>query len=267
MDLFGFLLLLAAGCAAGFLAGFFGVGGGIILVPILLVYFKTAGVSSLVATHLAFGTSLLVVVFAAASSTYKHHKNGHIIWRAVLVIGAVSALAAIGGSMLAAALRGSTLQTIFALAISFVAVRFLLDSKKRKEDREPQLSVPALSLTGAAAGIIAPLAGIGGGVVSIPMMSYLLRFPLKKAVGTSSATIVITATVATVGYVVKGWGETLLPEYTLGFVDYLAAIPLILGTLPCGALGAAASHRSNVKNLRKLFGVLLLVVAVKMLFF
>lgn len=84
------LLLIIAGCVAGYLAGFFGVGGGIILVPVLIIYFQSIGVTSLVATHLAFGTSLLVVVFTSLGSSYRYFKNGHVVARAVALIGLAS---------------------------------------------------------------------------------------------------------------------------------------------------------------------------------
>ncbi len=99
------------------------------------------------------------------------------------------------------------------------------------------------------------------------MMYNFLKFPLKKSLGTSSATIVITATAAAAGYVMKGLGNTLLPDHTLGYVDYINSIPIIIGTLPTARLGAMVAHKTNVDVLRKFFAVFLLVVATKMFFF
>ena len=104
MDLQSGILLLGVGLLAGFLAGLFGVGGGIILVPILLYFFQNIGVSSLVATHLTFGTSLLIIVFTSASSAYEYSRNGHVVWKGVLWMGLSSVAGAWLGSSVAAGL-------------------------------------------------------------------------------------------------------------------------------------------------------------------
>lgn len=265
------LLLLAAGALTGFLAGFFGVGGGIILVPILLWFFAgPLGISTLVATHLTFGTSLLVVIFASLTSGFQYSKNGHVVWKAVVVIGIASVLGALGGATLAATLQGKTLQRIFAFVVSVAALRLLLESKPPSGETEMRLGPAGLAGIGLVTGAVSSLAGVGGGVFSIPMMYYFMRFPLKKALGTSSATIVITATAAMIGYVIHGWGDPLMAQYagfTLGYVDYLHALPVIAGTLPLARLGARTAHKTDVDRLRMLYAVFLLAISVKMFFF
>jgi uncharacterized membrane protein YfcA len=267
MEISGLLLLLLAGCLAGFLAGFFGIGGGIILVPILLFYFQSIGVSSLVATHLTFGTSLLVVIFASLSSAYQYSKNHHVLWKAVLFMGVASIVGAFLGASIAAGLQGKSLQRIFAAVVTIAALRLLSESKKSKDGSGPNMSPAGLSAIGLVVGVVSSLAGVGGGVFSIPMMYYFMKFPLKKALGTSSATIVITALAGSIGYVVKGLGNPLLPPSTLGYVDCLHALPVMVGTLPLAGLGASAAHKTRVDLLRKIYAVFLLVIALKMFFF
>lgn len=267
MDALNLLLLLLAGCLAGFLAGFFGVGGGIVLVPILLYYFHSIGVSSLVATHLTFGTSLLIVIFASLTSAVQYSRNRHVVWKAVLYIGVASVAGALLGTTIAGGLQGKSLQRIFAVVVTFAAVRLLVESKKPSGEPAMNLSSVRLILIGLIVGLVSSLAGVGGGVFSIPMMYYMMKFPLKKSLGTSSATIVITALAATLGYIVRGWGNILLPSHTLGFVDYLHAVPIIVGTLPFATLGAWTAHRTKVDVLQKVFAVFLLAVAMKMFFF
>lgn len=106
MDIGSILVLLLIGCISGLLAGFFGVGGGIVLIPFLLYYFQSSGVTSLVATHVTFGTSLMVILFSSLASSYQYYRNSQVLWRAVLVIGLASVVGAFGGSMLAGALEG-----------------------------------------------------------------------------------------------------------------------------------------------------------------
>lgn len=261
------LLLLVAGGVTGFLAGFFGIGGGIILVPILLFYFQHIGVSSLVATHLTFGTSLLIIIFASSTSAYQYFKNGHVIWKAVLLLGIASAVGAFIGTNIAADLQGKTLQRIFATVVAVSAARMLVEADKSTGEPKPNLGLAGLGLTGIAVGLVSAVAGVGGGIFLVPMLYNVLKFPLKKSLGTSSATIVITATAAAAGYVMKGLGNTLLPDHTLGYVDYINSIPIIIGTLPTARLGAMVAHKTNVDVLRKFFAVFLLVVATKMFFF
>lgn len=261
------LVLLLLGAASGFLAGFFGVGGGIILVPILLVFYASTGVTSLIATHLAFGTSLLVIVFASFSSAYQYQRHGHIVWRAVAVIGLTSVVGAFLGSVVAGALQGKTLQRIFAVVVVVAAVRLFSEIRKPKGSEGPRLGFPGLAGTGFSVGVVSSLAGVGGGVLSIPIMYSLLHFPLKRAFGTSSATIVCTALAGAVGYAVQGWGNPLLPGQTAGFVDYLHALPIIVGTVPLAVAGARLSEKTHPAVLRQIFAAFLLVVAIKLFFF
>ncbi len=267
MDILPLLLLLLAGGVAGFLAGFFGVGGGFVLVPILLFFYQSTGVTSLVSTHLAFGTSLLIIVFASSSSALQHARNGHVIWKAVLLIGAGSVAGGLGGAFLAGALEGRVLRQIFAVVLLFVALQLLTSTKKQKMEEVPPLFAPALLLAGVVVGIVSALAGVGGGVISIPIMHLMFRFPFKKALGTSSATIVITALAAGTGYAIRGWGVPLPPPNTLGYIDYLRAIPLILGSIPLAMVGARVAQKTQAKRLATVFAILLIILAFRMFFF
>lgn len=267
MDPLSIFILLLAGGLAGFLAGFFGVGGGIILVPILLFYFQSIGIWSSLCTHMAFGTSLLIVIFASMTSAYQYSKNKHIIWKAVLFIGVASVFGAAVGSYIAGELRGPTLQKIFASIVLVAALRLLSESKKGKDKGEPNLFPLSLGGIGIVVGLVSSLAGVGGGVFAVPMTYNFLRFPLKKALGTSSATIMITGLASTVGYVFSGWGEIGLPSYTLGYVDYFHSIPIIIGTLPAARFGAMVAHKTDVDKLRKYYGMFLIVIAAKIFFF
>jgi uncharacterized protein len=264
VDIVTFLLLLVAGCAAGFLAGFFGVGGGILLVPVLLFYYQTSHVTSLVSTHLAFGTSLLIIIFASGASAYRYDRGQYVIWPAVLLMGAGSAVGALIGSWLAAMLQGHTLRQIFAAILVFASLRLVSQPRKPKGNLPPELGVRRLGPTGALIGLVSSLAGIGGGVFAIPAMYSFFRFPLKKALGTSSAIITITAFAGTIGYAVKGWNVQGLPPSALGYVDYLSALPLILGSLPLAMVGATVAEKTRADTLRKIFAVLLIVVAAKL---
>jgi len=269
MDVVGFLLLLLCGCLAGFLAGFFGVGGGIVIVPVLLYYFHSTGVPSLVATHLTFGTSLFIVIFTSLSSAYEYSRNSHVVWRAVLFMGAASVVGALLGANIAAGLEGSELQRIFAVVVTIAAVRMIVETRRAKGEQTLNLAPAGLLSGGLVVGLVSSLAGVGGGVLSVPMMYYLMKFPLKRALGTSSATIVITAFAASVGYVLHGWNDPSLQLYegfTLGYVNILLSIPVVVGTIPMAKIGASVAHKTHVDKLRKFYAVFLFVIATKMFF-
>ena len=266
MDLSSIIILLAAGCAAGFLAGFFGVQGGIILVPFLLVFLHMLGVSSLVSTHVAFGTSLFVVIFTSAHSVFQYHKSGHVIWRAVITAGMASIIGAGVGSVIAGELDGKTLQRIFSVVMIIAAARVLSEQRRSKGTLEPNFGAPALAGTGLLVGIVSALTGVGGGMLAIPIMYTVLHFSLQRSIGTSSAIISITACATTMGYMIKGWGNPILPGWTLGYVDYLHAFPIVVGAVPLASIGARLASKSSTAILRRIFAALLLVVAFKMFF-
>jgi uncharacterized protein len=261
------LVLLAAGCGAGFLAGFFGVGGGLILVPILLLFYAMTGTTSLISTQLAFGTSLLIIIFASTASAIRYAQNKHVIWSAVWYLGAGSVLGGFGGAYIAGGLEGHVLRQIFSVIVLIAAVELLVSGKKIKGEQFPKPFPPALLLSGVCIGIVSAMAGVGGAIVSIPIMHSIFRFPFKKALGTSSATIVITALAGVAGYAVQGWGNFFLPPGTIGFVDYVHALPLIAGSIPLAVVGANLAHKTEPRRLTTLFAVFLVVVGFRMFFF
>lgn len=264
MDVQLVLVLLLAGGASGFLGGMFGVAGGLILVPVLLVILQNNGVSSLVATHITFGTSLLALAVSSLPESYEYAGKRHVVWKAVWLIGGASIVGAFTGTAIAGGLQAKSLQQIFAAVVVFAALRLLSDQRKPKGEPEPNFSPPALLLTGLVVGIVSSLAGIGGGVLSIPLLYSVLRFPLKKALGTSSPIIVIAAVAGSLGYAIRGWGNPLLPVLTLGYVAYLHAVPIAVASVPMARVGAALASRIATPTLKKVFALVLLIVAIRM---
>ena len=268
MTLIHFLLFVGVGCGVGFLGGLFGVGGGFVMVPILIFSFEHSGIPPSVLTHLAIGTSLFVVIFNGLSSAYQHKKQNNIDWRAVFVIGFSSALTAFGVTRLAAALSGKHLQVGFAIIVMIAAVRMLTESQAKAEKKLELSSRPTtqgLSVVGLTTGIVSALAGIGGGVFSIPLMYNFLQMPLKLAIGTSSAAIVITAFFSVTGYILNGMGRAGLPEWSIGFVDLQHGIALAIGTLFLGRVGAYVSFKTHPVRLRKLFALFVILISIYMI--
>jgi len=263
-----FLLFVLIGCVVGFLAGLFGVGGGFVMVPILIFSYEHSGLSPTVLTHLSIGTSLFVVVFASIMSAYQHRKQKNIHWRSVFLIGFPSALTAFATTRLAAELSGRHLQVAFAIIVAAAAIRMLTESETQAEKKLEWSSVPStLGLVGVgiAAGIVSALAGIGGGLFTIPLMYNFLKMPLKLSIGTSSAAIVITAFFALTGYILNGIGRSGLPEWSAGFVDLQRGIALALGTLLFARVGAYVSFKTHPFLLKGLFAVFVIAISIYIL--
>ncbi len=265
MDLLAWLLLLLGGGVAGIVAGYFGVGGGIVFVPILLASFRAAGVTSLVAAHLAFGTSLLAVAFLSASSALRYSRDGFIAWRTAAVMGAAAVAGAVAGALLAGGMSETTLKRVFGVLVLFAAVQLFSERRKPRERPAQVLESVRLAAAGASAGFLSALGGTGGGMLTLPLLYSYFRLPLKKAYGTSAAVVAAAALAASVGYLFIGLGQPLLPAGTPGYVDPLRALPLILGSIPLALLGAARAERGGFPTLRKLVGVVLVVLALAML--
>jgi uncharacterized membrane protein YfcA len=268
MPLLDFLLFLVVGCAVGFFAGFFGVGGGILMVPVLVFSYERSGFSPLVLTHVAIGTSLFVIVFASLTSAYQHSKQGTVDSRAVFVIGFSSAITAFAATRLAAEMSGRHLRVAFAVIAVAAAIRMLTESETKVQKKIELLSKPsAIGLVGVGliAGVVAALAGVGGGIFTIPMMYYFLNMPLKLAVGTSSATIVITALFSVAGYILNGIGHPGLPKWSLGFVDLQRGVALAIGAIFLARVGAYVSFKTHPYRLRNLFALLVILIAIYMI--
>ena len=268
MALIELLVFVAIGCGIGFLAGLFGVGGGFVMVPILIFSYEHSGVSPSVSTHLAIGTSLFVVIFASIASAYQHRRHGNIDWRSVFVIGFSSAFTALATSRLAASLSGKHLQIAFVIIVMIAAIRMLTEggvhAQKRLELSSKVSPIRLLGI-GLTTGIVSALAGIGGGVILIPMMYYFLNMPLKLVVGTSSATIVITALFSVTGYILNGIGRAGLPEGSLGFVDLQHGVALAVGSLLLARVGAYVSFRTHPYYLKKIFALFVILISIYVL--
>lgn len=263
------LVFVLWGGLIGFLAGLFGIGGGGLIVPLLVFSYTRSGVSPSALTHVAIGTSLFVIFFASLTGAYQHHKQKNVDWHASLVMGASSALAVSVTARIAVGLSGESLRAAFAVFTVLIALRMLTEKQRRDVEIPATPSgagaVPLAGI-GLIAGVISALTGVGGGGVTIPMMYYLLKMPLKLAIGTSSATIVITAFFAVAGYILAGVGRPDLPDWCFGFVDYPRGTALVLGSLVTARFGAYVSFRTPAIRLRRSFALFLILVAVYVLF-
>jgi uncharacterized protein len=267
MDILGAALLCVAGLLAGFLEGVFAMGGGIVLVPVLLFYARSAGISSLVAMHVAIGTSLLVTAFLSGTLALDYRRSGHCLVRGVLFIAPAGISGALLGSAVAAGLEGTSLRSIFGFLLLVAAARLFSGRRKPGKDQEPKLEPGPLLGTGLLLGLLSSLSGVGGALVAVPLLYTYRHVPLRKAIGTSAAAIALTAAAGAASYLVAGWRNEFLPPGMHGFIAWEPAIPLLLGAVPGVLIGARMETRADTGTLRKVYAVILLVVMLRLFFF
>ncbi len=259
-------VLVIAGAVVGFVAALLGVGGGFIMVPIMYWVLAGSGVTEDIALRTAFGTSLLVIVPTVLSSTWRHHKNRTVVWRVALILGGCGAVGALAGSTLAAYLPSEALRVGFGVFIIVIAFRMLVGIRNEGVIADWALSprtIPLVAL-GLTMGVISGLTGLGGGALMVPALVLLFRFPMLRAVGTSSAAIIFTAPGGVIGYIVHGLGVPGRLPYSIGYVNLAVFLALIILSIPMAQVGARAAHAIDGRKLRLLFVVLMVYVGLRM---
>lgn len=262
MGVEAWLLYLAAGACAGLLGGLLGIGGGLIIVPALAWLLPRLGVAEVHAMHLAVGTSLASIVFTALSSICAHHRRGAVRWELAWRLSAGIVVGALIGASVAGWLPAVWLERVFALFALLMGLRLLIGGRPA-----PHRGVPgggALAGVGLPIGALSALVGIGGGSLTAPYLMWC-NVRAQQAVATAAACGLPLAVAGAAGFVLTGWNETGLPAAALGYV-YLPALAGIAVASVCTApLGARLAHALPTGTLRRVFGLLLLVIAVLML--
>jgi len=169
-------VLAVTGGIAGVASGFFGIGGGFLMTPVLYRIFLAGGIGDTIATRIAFGTSLAVIIPTMASGASGHHRRGAVDWKAALPISAGAIAGGLVGGTLASRLPGTALRATFAVVVIAMAVRMAWHVRSCS-DRPEMRSVPGFVAAGLLVGIVSGLAGIGGGVLLVPLLVILFGFP------------------------------------------------------------------------------------------
>jgi uncharacterized membrane protein YfcA len=256
-----FAAYLAVGAASGLLAGLFGVGGGVVIVPALVLIFAHLGMTSEWIPQLAVGSSLATIVGTGAASTLAHHRRHAVRWDLVARLAPGIVLGAGAGAIVAGAIPGAWLTRIFAVFLGYVGLRMLLSRRQAIARRQP--GAIGMTLAGAGIGALSALVGIGGGTLSVPFLSSR-GIDIRQAVATSAACGLPIAMAGALGLIVVGWGREGLPGAATGFVYWPAVAIILLASMPMAPLGARLAHRLPVAALRRAFAVFLLLVAIRL---
>lgn len=255
------LTYIGVGLVAGILAGLLGIGGGLVIVPMLLFCLSRQAIPSELIMHMALATSMASIVFTSISSFRSHHKRRAVHWHVVRRIVPGILAGTFLGTCLASCLSGNLLKLFFIAFLFYVALQMLLDRKPT-----PSRDLPGklgMFGVGGVIGMVSSLVGIGGGTLSVPFLIWC-NLTLHHAIGTSAAIGFPIAIAGTFGYIVNGWSVQALPTYSLGYI-YLPALLGIVSTSTLTApLGVHLAHSLPVAKLKKIFAFLLLLVCARM---
>ena len=257
------LIYLLTGAFVGFFAGLLGIGGGLIMVPVLITVFTAQNFPVDRIMHMALGTTMATIIFTSITSLHTHHQHGAVNWQIVRNITPGIILGTFGGATLAGSMTGQLLSSIFVIFIFYAATQMLLRFRP-----SPMFQLPGrigLLLAGGVIGAVSSLVAIGGGLLSVPFLT-LCKTKLQHAIGTAAAIGFPIALAGTIGYVVNGLIQSdPLPANSLGYVHLPALIWLVSASMLTAPLGARLTHSTQTAILRTIFVVLLYSLGIRML--
>lgn len=257
-----FLIYPVIGVIAGVLAGLLGVGGGIVIVPVLIFSFRWQAFSESVLTHMAVGTSLATIFMTSLGSIRQHHRAGAVRWSILgpLSVGLVAG--AFGGAFFADTLKGRVIQILFAVFALAIAWQMLRGVKPAASRQLP--SAPGLAGAGGVIGFASAIFGIGGGSLTVPFLAWC-NVRIQEAIGTSAACGFPIALAGALGFAWTGWGALGLPQLSLGYIYLPAVLGIAATSVICAQWGARLAHRLPAASLKKVFALLLVGVSLKLI--
>lgn len=256
------LIYLATGAIAGLLAGLFGVGGGMILVPALALVLPTQGIPAASVMQVAIATSLAVISASSISSAISHHRHGGVQWPVFRLLVPGLMAGALLGAGIAHFLPSDVLRRIVGVCALLVAMKIFLSGQPDASRHLPG----KLGLLGVGSGIgaLSALIGIGGGSLTVPFLSWC-SVDIRKAVGTSAACGMPIAWAGMAGFIIIGWGVPGLPAWQLGYVSLAGFVGIAVTSVALAPLGAKLAHHLPQLWLKRAFGLLLLGIGLHML--
>ena len=257
-----FVALLATGVVAGLLAGLLGVGGGIVIVPVLFFLFQMLGVSAESAMVVATATSLATIVPTSISSIKAHHSKGNVDWALLKAWGLFILLGVLIGSWLVTRVDGTWLTVLFGVIATLSALNMLFGGKNPMFSSLPGQA--GQSVMGGSVGLFSSLVGIGGGTLTVPMLTFC-NYPAHKAVGTAAGVGLIISLPAAITMLVLGTAPSDAPIGTYGLVNVIGFACIVPLTVVFAPLGARLANVLDAQKLKKVFAIVLMVTGVRML--
>ncbi len=256
------LVLILAGSFAGFCAGLFGIGGGVIIVPALYYALAEIGISDELRMHIALGTSVATILVTSLRSLQKHHEKRAVDWKILKLWAPFIGMGAFFGAQIAGLLPGRLLTLFFSLFMIFFSVNFMSESPKPRFGNKMPTGI-ALVFIGNLIGILSSILGIGGGVLGVSLMVGYGR-DIHRAVATASGFGFAIGLVGMFGYVLSGLYVSDLPMWSLGYINLPAFFLIIAMTYFCTPFGVYCAHNLPGLLLKKLFSIGLLCVGLSL---
>ncbi|MEM9880825.1 MAG: sulfite exporter TauE/SafE family protein [Pseudomonadota bacterium] len=257
------LSLLCTGFIAGILAGLLGVGGGIVIVPVLFYVFTALDIDDAVRMHLAVGTSLATIIPTSIRSLSAHTKRGAVDWPILKAWGPGLLIGTLLGTAVAGTVNAFILQAVFGFIALAVALNMALGKPIERQQARPPTGAKGLGV-GMGIGVFSAMMGIGGGTLGVPIMSYL-GMVAQRAVATAAGFGLIISVPGAIGFMLTGWGMANLPPASLGYVNTLGFILITPMTVLAAPLGVAAAHALPKQRLKQAFAIFLGITAIRML--
>ena len=258
------IIMIATAIPAGFAAGLFGIGGGLITVPILFYIFSTSGIETTYVMHLAVGTSFGIIIPTSTVSVLTHHQHKAVDFNIVKGFGFFVATGVILGTMFAASLETKPLILFFTIVVYILAF-YLLFLKEKETKIEIKMGLLSKAISGVVSGFISAPMGIGGAVMNVPILKFF-GYTINKAIGSAAAIGFIIALFGAVGFLVSGSYLNADLPMSYGFLNIPAFLVFFPITAFMARLGAKASHRIDKMKMTKYFGLFLIVIGTRFLF-
>ena len=261
--LFFLLIMSVTALFAGFFAGFFGIGGGIITVPCLFYIFGAVGIDKSFIMHLAVGTSFAIIVPTAMMSVFTHYKHKAVDFGVVKTYGIFVVIGVIIGTFFAASMNTKSLVLFFSVIMYLLALNliFLKDKTKIKL----KFTLLQRTVLGFIVGFISSLMGIGGAIMNVPILKFV-GYTINKAIGSAASIGFLIAVFGCLGFLISGiMIKTDIPLST-GFINIPAFLIFIPITIVMAKVGATTVHKMKKEIIAKLFGLFLIIIASRFLY-
>ena len=257
------LLCLLVGAVAGFFAGLFGIGGGLMIVPVLVYLLPMVGVPEPLLMSTALGTSFATIVITGFSSAQRHLKLGNVVWSAVKILAPSIMVSVFICGFFIGKLDRDISSKLFACLVVYLAVKMVLSIKPKTNKTVKPLTTQSSIIGGILIGMASSAAGIGGGGFIVPFLNYR-GIDMKKAIGSSAFCGMLLGTSGMFSFMLSGWGNAAMPEYSLGYIYFPAVLCITATSFFTSKLGATATSKLPVPTLKKGFALLLITIAVDM---
>ena len=256
--------MAASAVVVGFMAGFFGIGGGLIMVPILFYLFSFVGVEHAFVMHVAIGTSFSIIIPNSIISTMTHMKFKAVDFSIVRTFGFFVMIGVVAGTVFAVSLKTSGLVLFFSIMTMIFAIYFLIE-KEKINPTPRKINLIYRVICGFLSGFLSAPMGIGGGVFNTPIFK-MFGYPINVAIGTSAAIGFLIALIGAVGFAISGTYFNINVPLSLGFINIPTFLIFIPITTFMAKIGAETVHKFNKGLIGRIFGIYLFIVSCKLFY-